>query len=356
MGCEHSNLGMTEFGRKIMNIVQQKRIPIDGSLEVTQRCNLKCKHCYIPQPSQETEMNFAEICKVLDILHAEGCIWICFTGGEPFVRKDFLDIYQYAMDKGFIITLFTNGTLINKNIVDYLVKNPPYQIEISIYGATEDVCQTVTKKTGSFQKCIDGTRLLVEQGFFVTLKTVVTTDNYHELSQIRAIAEELGIRFRCDPLLSAAIDHSSRPCEVRLPVEEIVKLDLGEKARTKGWTDFFEHKYRPEYHHNGRLFRCGAGLNTFYITSSGHLTMCALYRRYQYNILAGGFNQAWHEEFPEIRKRMVKSNNKCVQCNYNQFCSQCPGVAYLETRDEEQIIEVHCRLTKAVDDAFHHSK
>ena len=101
--------------------------PFSCEWELTYRCNLDCLHCYCKGMHRE-ELNFKEICLYLDMLKSEGCIFLLFTGGDPFIRSDFLDIYNYAKGKGFFITIFTNGTLINSKIISHLKKNPPYKI------------------------------------------------------------------------------------------------------------------------------------------------------------------------------------------------------------------------------------
>ncbi len=111
--------------------VSTKRIPISGSMEVTQRCNNQCLHCYNnlsagDPKARDEELSFAEYRQIIDELVDAGCLWLLFTGGEIFIRKDFFDIYTYARQKGLLITLFTNGTLITSDIADELAQHHPH--------------------------------------------------------------------------------------------------------------------------------------------------------------------------------------------------------------------------------------
>ena len=104
-----------------------RRLPISGLIEVTQLCNNKCIHCYNNLPggdlkAKEEELSFDEYRRILDEIVDAGCLWLLFTGGEIFIRKDFIDIYTYARQKGLLITLFTNGTLISSEIADRLAQ------------------------------------------------------------------------------------------------------------------------------------------------------------------------------------------------------------------------------------------
>ena len=171
-----------------------KRVPMDVSIEVTRRCPLDCLHCYnnLPmgdQTARSQEMTLAEHCELLDELVAAGSMWLLYSGGEIFARKDFLDIYTEAKKRGFLITLFTNGTLINERIADHLVKYPPFAIEITMYGATRETYEALTQVRGSFDRCMRGIELLLARHLPLKLKTVPTSINQHEVYEMKRFAE-----------------------------------------------------------------------------------------------------------------------------------------------------------------------
>ena len=107
-----------EFSQTFHRRTMQRHLPLSGAIEVTRRrCPLTCVHCYnnLPMADHEasrSELTLEEHCRILDELADAGCLWLLFTGGEIFARRDFLDIYTHAEDTGSLITLFTNGTLI----------------------------------------------------------------------------------------------------------------------------------------------------------------------------------------------------------------------------------------------------
>src|SRR6202451_3551534 len=209
-----------------------ERVPMQVSIEVTRRCPLECLHCYnnLPMGDDEArsrEMTTEEHFKMLDELVEMGCFWLLYTGGEIFARKDFLEIYTYAKQKGFLITLFTNGTLINEKIADYLVEWPPFAIEITLYGRTRETYEALTMIPGSYDRCLRGIRLLKERGLPLTLKTVATSINKHEVVALRRFAgEEVGVGFKTDGQINPRIDCSQSPLAVRLTPEEVVALDM----------------------------------------------------------------------------------------------------------------------------------
>src|SRR4029453_13908837 len=157
-----------EFSQTFHRRTMREHLPLSGTIEVTRRCPLTCVHCYNNLPLADgagasTELTYAEHCRILDELADAGCLWLLFTGGEIFARRDFLDIYTYAKKKGFLITLFTNGTLITPRIADYLAVWRPFSIEITLYGLTKETYERLTGIPGSFEKCMRGIRLLRER-------------------------------------------------------------------------------------------------------------------------------------------------------------------------------------------------
>ena len=221
-----------EFSLSLHNHFAEKRTPLEVSLEVTRRCPLECQHCYNNLPmgdltARNRELTKEEYAAILSELADMGVLWLLFTGGEIFARKDFLEIYTCAKQKGFLITLFTNGTVINERTADYLRDFPPFGIEITLYGRTQETYETLTGIPGSYQRCLRGIKLLMERGLPLKLKTVGTSINRHEVIGMKEFAEQdLGVEFKFDSLINPRIDCSQAPLGVRLSPEEVVTLDL----------------------------------------------------------------------------------------------------------------------------------
>jgi MoaA/NifB/PqqE/SkfB family radical SAM enzyme len=184
-----------DWSLEVHQRLANKRVPMGGSLEVTQRCNNKCVHCYNnlaagDKTALENELSLDEHCRIIDEIAGFGCLWLLLTGGEIFLRKDFLDIYTHAKQKGLLITLFTNGTLITPNIADYLAELPPFSIEITLYGNTQKTYESITGVPGSYDRCLNGIRLLMERSLPLKLKTMAIAQNKHEIFDL--LSESIG--------------------------------------------------------------------------------------------------------------------------------------------------------------------
>src|SRR5256885_10195555 len=172
----------------------QQRVPVQAMIELTYGCNLRCVHCYNPTHQAKDELATAQITALIDQLAEAGCLNIFFTGGEIFTRGDLFEILAYAKSKGFAITLLTNATLISLERADRLQALRPHQVEISIYGATQETYERVTRIPGSFQAFLTGVQLLRERAGPLVIKMPVMTLNQHEIQQAQALVEGWGIK------------------------------------------------------------------------------------------------------------------------------------------------------------------
>jgi radical SAM protein with 4Fe4S-binding SPASM domain len=334
-----------------------KRIPVDGMLELTRLCSLKCTHCYIGDARWKrdpSELSSQEIKDLLDALILRGTLWLCFTGGEAMSRPDFKDLWLYAKKKGFILTLFTNATLINRSMAQFLKENPPFSTEVSIYGATEETYERVTLVKGSYRRFMNGVENLRETGLPWRLKTVLIQENAHELEEMKALAETWGVQFKFDGNINPSIGEGKTggkaPCASRVTGSKIVKEETEDPVRQSEAEDLF--KRMGESVRKGRgdtLFSCGAGKNTFYINSSGNLQMCILTGHRGHSLrkgktIAEAFDWGW-DGFAKIREIKRRPDSPCRTCDIALLCESCPGFAHLENGDEHSAVEWLCRNT-----------
>ena len=357
MECPHIPIiNYGEFSKRLHDKVAGQRIPITGSIEVTARCNLHCAHCYINQPvgdrdALNRELTSHELCDILDQIVEEGCLWLLFTGGEPFIRPDFLDIYTYAKKKGLLITLFTNGTTITPRIADHLVEWRPFVVEITLYGRTQETYERITGVPGSYGRCMRGIELLLERKIPLKLKSAILTLNQHEVWDMKTYAEGLRLEFRFDPVLNVRLDGSQQPAEFRISPQQIVDLDLADEKRMKEWYEFCDKflgpPTKPEY-----LYQCGAGVSVFHIDPSGQLSVCEMSRVPGYDLRQGTFHNGWYDFMHGVLAQKWSQETPCQSCELISLCGQCPGWAQMENSNQEAPVEYLCRIAQLRAEAF----
>ncbi len=329
-----------------------ERIPLQVSIEVTRRCPLECQHCYNNLPmgdieARQRELTKEEHFKMLDELVEMGCFWLLYTGGEIFARKDFLEIYTYAKKKGFLITLFTNGILLNEQIADYLADWPPFSIEITLYGRTRETYEALTMIPGSYDRCLRGIRLLKERGLPLKLKTVATSINKHEVVAMRQFAEEeLGVEFKMDGQINPRIDCSQSPLAVRLTPEEVVALDM---STPKGMNEYRKLAMRdlanpPSLSQIDTVYFCGGGMNSFAINAYGEIGICVVSQQETFDARKNGVRSVWEKSLLDLRNRKRTRVTKCIECRIQSLCGMCPANGEMENGDRESPVAFLCHV------------
>ncbi|NOZ06339.1 MAG: radical SAM protein [Chloroflexi bacterium] len=347
MECPHiPELKHSIFGQRLQQKTTHQRIPLAGSIELTERCNLQCTHCYINQGVGDVRCHTRELTRyewndIFRQLADEGCFWLLLTGGEMFVRPDSLDLYAAAKKAGLIITLFTNGTTISPRVADFLAEWPPLAIEVTLYGATEQTYEGVTRVHGSFRRCMEGIERLLDRQLPLKLKAMALTSNWHELPAVQAYADSRGIDFRFDPLVNCRIDGSAAPAKLRLPPEQVVQLDLASEQRMADWRTFCEKFVGTGANNTNanadHLYRCGAGATSFHIDAYGQLSPCLIARHPSYDLRTGSFRQGWYDFLAALRQQKVPSDDPCGRCELLSLCGQCPGWSQLEHGPTESV-------------------
>jgi len=340
-----------DWSLEVHQRLANKRIPIGGSIEVTQRCNNKCVHCYNnlaagDKKALENELSLDEHCRIIDEIAGFGCLWLLLTGGEIFLRKDFLDIYTHAKQKGLLISLLTNGTLITSAIADYLAKLPPFAIEITLYGSTPRTYESITGVPGSYDRCLNGIRLLMERSLPLKLKTMAIAQNKHEIFEMKRFAEEeFELDFKFDAMVNPRRDCSQSPLEVRLTPQEIVALDLEDTDRVAEWKQFAVRFNKPELAPEkvNKLYRCGGGLQSFAIDPFGRLAACVLSGD-TYDLRQGSFKEGWEKHLFSLRQKKISHRTKCSDCQIRSMCGMCPANSELECRDAEAPVDFLCQV------------
>jgi len=329
-----------------------ERVPLQVSIEVTRRCPLECLHCYNNLPmgdmdAKRREMTKEEHFRVLDELVEMGCFWILYTGGEIFARKDFLEIYTYAKKKGFLITLFTNGTIINEQIADYLAEWPPFAVEITLYGRTRETYEALTAIPGSYDRCLRGIKLLKERGLPLKLKTVATSINKHEVMAMRRFAEEeIGVEFKMDGQINPRIDCSQSPLAVRLAPEELVALDMN---APKGMSEYKRLALRdlecpPNLSISDTVYFCGGGMGGFAINAYGEMGICVISQQDTFTVRKTGLREVWEGALSDVRHKKRTRVTKCLECRIQSLCGMCPANGEMENGDKESPVEFLCQV------------
>lgn len=330
------------------------RQPLSGVFELTERCNLRCRMCYVSHSAVDTvrrghELSASAWLALANEAVDNGMVFLLLSGGEVFLRPDFFDIYKPLTRIGLVLTIFTNGTLITDSVARRLAEAPPSKVEVTLYGATSRTYEAVTGGPGSYARCCAGVEALVQHGVPLSLKTTVTRGNIAELEAMRTMARNWGVPFLSSWLLTKRRDRGMSALEdCRVSVAEGVALEQADRATSEEWTEAAIRRSWPTKDLN---FFCHAGKSTFVVTANGEMNACVDLCEPAALPLKIGFKEAWAEvqHFVDCSPPL---SSECVACDSRDFCSRCPAWSDLETSTLNMPAPYLCAIALARHKAF----
>jgi MoaA/NifB/PqqE/SkfB family radical SAM enzyme len=187
-----------------MNQPQSQRLSIDHTcrfrkinhkgfrlaVEITRRCNLKCKHCFVKKGNQEPDTN--RLCSELLNALKYGCKKIIITGGEPLLNKNLVRILRVLAERSVLTDLNSNLYALNKNKALELVEAGLGEVSVSIYG-NEDSHDWLTGVPGSFKRTIRGIELLQRLNIPVDVHSAVWYDSGAYIQYVTELCKQLGV-------------------------------------------------------------------------------------------------------------------------------------------------------------------
>lgn len=309
-------------------MAREKRVPLFGGMELTNRCNLRCVHCYInTAPLREAsrpEMGVERIHRLVDEMAEAGCLFFTLTGGEPLLHPKFEEIYRHIKARGIETYVYTNGTMVGPEQVRLFRELPPFAIQFSLYGATAETYDAATGTEGWFGRCMEGLRMLVDARLKVSLALPVSALSRQEIGAMRQMARALGIPAKTNVNLHETADGDPGPCRLRLEPDEAVALEAEDGMTAEEWRARADRK-ADEGRDPGLVLECTAGFSAFHVKADGRMGPCARVRAEACwgDLNRAAFGEIWNgpvRKATEIRK---PENSSCIGCRVRKYCQYC---------------------------------
>ena len=356
------SLALPKFA--LWNKMRESAGIVSFDLELTSRCNNNCRHCYINLPAQDRqakakELKADEISGIAEQAVSLGALWCLLTGGEPLLREDFFDIYLSLKKSGLLVSVFTNAALITDEHIRFFKKYPPRDIEVTVYGVTQEIYEKVTRVPGSFVKFSRGLDLLLASGLKVRLKTMILRSNVRELPKISSFCREITKDyFRFDAFLHLRFDGDAhRNGEIkteRLSSKEIVDIEKSDPERFKALQKGCDQLIFSESCSSccNHLFHCGAGKGGFSVSYDGFFRLCS--SLWQKDCIVDlrkvSLADARNNLIPKVRDMRSSKEEflkRCRVCPIINLCLWCPAHAHLETQEMDAPVEYFCEVAHA---------
>lgn len=328
---------MSDFGQLLGRLTERANTTpqmVRAMVELTYGCNLRCVHCYNPTHEARNELTTEQVFRILDGLAAQGCLWVAFTGGELFTRRDALEIMRYAKQLGLIFSILTNATMITPALADQLKLVEPYHLDISVYGATAETYERVTRVPGSYDRFVRGVDLVRERDILILLKLVLMTLNVHEFEAMREFAVSRGLKYCVSTEVHPKVDGSLEPLAYRLSPEQafaIWRQVDGERHReyaAKSPVPAEEDRCGAA----GQLFHCLCGKASAAITPYGKMNLCAAIYHPLYDLASGSVEEGWKTLVDLVASTKPGPAYECLPCPLARLCTRGTSDSWLEHR------------------------
>lgn len=347
---------VSEIEKRLFSYAALNRQPIYGGFELTPYCNFSCKMCYVFETQKNLPLLTGEQWLEFGKQAADaGTMCIVLSGGEPLLHPDFKIIYKGLKKLGMILTINTNGSLINEDIADFLASDVPRRVNLSFYGPNEDIYEKLCGNPSGFNKAIRAIKLMKERNIPVKINIVPNKINYPYLDEMLDICKKHDLTVEMTTYLFEPIRKSEAGQQLyRLSPQQMAKANLK-------WDHYRYNRdemiARAIMCHQGletfdaslqtqetTSLRCRAGSSSFWLCWNGKMNPCVNMLHPEADVKELGFAKAW--EIVKEEGNKIKVPAKCNTCSLRMFCHNCAAIGYHQNGTFENIPEIMCQATE----------
>lgn len=341
-------------------------IPLTGAFELLPVCNLHCKMCYVRK-------NMAEVNELGGLLPAQqwldwakqaadgGMLYPLLTGGEPFIRQDFQEIFAKMQEMGLQVSINSNGTLIDEHMARWLGRHKPTRINITLYGAGEESYQNLCGDGDAYSRVCRAVEWLKQYGVPVKFNYSVTPENMDDLEEIIAYAKSVEVPIQVATYMFPPVrrdagmigqNHRLSPEDAALArvkadwLQRDPKWFLGLAELYRHFSEITDERLELLTSGEPQEMRCRAGRCSFWIDWQGNIVNCGMYSSVKSPLKGRSFADAWKQVVDETEQ--VRYSPACAKCPNRHLCQTCIAMVYNECGDRNGRPEYLCRMNAAL--------
>lgn len=338
----------------ILNAFSEMLVPASATIEITERCNEKCIHCYRPDyTNKDIEVwspeIFDDVCRQLKDM---GTLQIDFTGGEPFLKKDFMKYLEVANKYDFVITILTNGTLLSDKIVEKISTMKIRMMYVSLYSNDELIHDSITKNSGSFRKTLKALDMMFSKGIPICINSPIMSlnkDSVKGLSHMASYQYQADIKYTYK--ISNSYNSNKNTCNLNVySAEEMAKYMADKNVAL--YKEVLNDEKRTQLNFRDRY--CDTGFRSITISPIGDVIICTALREKCGNILVDKLGKIWSESvnINNWRNEHSQINSRCLSCKRLNYCEPCPAESFNSKNDIKSIDNNTCSFGHALYDAI----
>lgn len=348
----------------------QNKIPLGGTFELSPVCNFRCKMCYVRKtPAQidaegkrlKTAQEWLELAKQCK---DAGMLYLLLTGGEPFLYPGFKELYIQLHKMGFVLSINSNGTLIDEQTVAWLKDYAPSRINITLYGASPETYGRICGNPDGYHRAIKAIEMLLEAKIPVVMNSSMIPENADDLEQIVKIGHGYGINTRVATYMFPPVRREAEKTDSRFTPEQSADLFVRHvrcASSEEVYRDWLERKSKIGAEDSADdwgasqepdFMRCRAGRSSFWISWDGVMTACGM-------MSFPRVEHPFEEDFAACWKRLNEAvlttpvMSGCKGCPRKELCHPCVAMMVAETGDANQKAPYLCRAARCIQNAIH---
>lgn len=294
-------------------------------IEVNNKCNERCIHCYIPHKFKTMRLSKEQIFRVLEQLHEMGTLGLTLSGGECLMHPDFEAILRKARELDFSISILSNLTLLTDHMVQVIKEINPSIVQTSLYSMVPEEHDHITAVPGSFVKTKAAIEKLVAENVPVQISCPTMRSNYRTYKEVLKYAQSLRCKAQTDFIMMARTDFSTDNLDERLTLEETGEL-IRDMIETDADYDALMEEYTPRDPEKEKdLPVCGVAVDNICLGANGEYYPCSGWQGMPVGTIDQDLKDVW-ENSPQLKMlRGIKKGSfpKCLKCEDRDFCAAC---------------------------------
>lgn len=358
---------MNKYSDYLYQKASINKIPLFGCLELSPVCNFSCKMCYVRKTTTQIKKegksvkNWTEWLELAKQMKEAGTLYLLLTGGEPFIYPNFRKLYEELHKMGFIISINTNGTMIDYETLEWLKLYAPSRVNITLYGSSRETYQKLCGNPDGYDKAVNAILSLKKVGIPVVINASMIPENVNDMKDIIEFGKHHNINTRVSTYMFKPIRRESEKDDSRFTSIEAGNMCMEKykyQLNNKNLKSFIMNQLSTIKENRSdncdnwgtnqdEYMRCRAGRSSFWISWTGKMTACGMLPfPIEVNPFEERFTDCWMSLTNAVRSTTVLE--ECKNCSKKEICNPCVAMLYSETKDVNKKASYLCEMTDTI--------
>lgn len=344
------------------------KVPLSGTFEISPVCNFACKMCYVRKTnaqicSEGKRLRTAqEWIELAEKCRAAGTLYLLITGGEPFLYPGFKELYIKLHEMGFIISINSNGTLIDDETLEWLKKYAPSRVNITLYGSSRETYRRICENADGYDRAVRAIKSLKAAGIPVVINASMIPENADDLEDIIDFGQSLSLNTRMSTYMFPPARRDRESDDSRFTPEESAKVFLRKQKKLCTGEEYknlllkYSQSSAPsensddwgnDAENENEYMKCRAGRSSFWVSWEGKMTACGMldFPRVE-DPFTNDFKECWLRLTNAVRSTAVLKG--CASCDKREICKPCVAMIHTETGTVDEKAPYLCRMADCI--------